>query len=330
MNQHGSDVRSRLSRRSFLVTTAKATALVGSTRWMAGATAAESPSDGPGSPPPIHIFSKHLQWLDYQGMAETAAEIGFDGVDLTVRPNGHVQPERVEDDLPRAVEAIKSVGLRAEMMVSSVRDPGDARTEAVLKTAHDMGIRYYRMGYHHFDKTRDITTQLNELRPAFRELAAMNKQFNLAATYQNHAGENYVGAALWDLHYLIRDLDPRWMGAQYDIRHAMAEGGNTWTLTLRLLSNFVNTLAIKDFVWAKRSDRWRTENVPLGDGMVDFPKFVAMLGQLNIRVPISLHIEYSIAGADKGARKLSGDKSIVLNAMRRELGFVRSLFAVGR
>ena len=66
---------------------------------------------------------------------------------------------------------------------------------------------------------------------------------------------------------------------------------------------------------------------PWGEGMVDFPKFVALLRQLNIHVPISLHIEYPIAGADKGARKLSGDKSVVLNAMRRELNFIRDLFA---
>ncbi len=158
-------------------------------------------------------------------------------------------------------------------------------------------------------------------------MAAMNKQYGLAASHQNHAGDKYVGAALWDLHTLIHDLDPRWMGAQYDIRHAMAEGGTTWTLTLRLLSQFINTLAIKDFVWAKSGNQWRTKNVPLGEGMVDFPKYVKMLSQLNISVPISLHIEYPINGADKGAQKLSGDKSVVLNAMKRDLAFVHNLFA---
>ena len=44
----------------------------------------------------IHIFSKHLQFLNYEDMANAAAEMGFDGIDLTVRPNGHVLPEQVE------------------------------------------------------------------------------------------------------------------------------------------------------------------------------------------------------------------------------------------
>src|SRR5688500_11411352 len=59
----------------------------------------------------VHIFSKHLQFLDYSSMAEAAAELGFDGVDLTLRPKGHVTPERVMEDLPKAAEALTKAGL---------------------------------------------------------------------------------------------------------------------------------------------------------------------------------------------------------------------------
>src|SRR5687768_2204111 len=57
----------------------------------------------------VHIFSKHLQFLNLKDMAEAAASIGFDGIDLTVRPNGHILPERVQSDLPLAVEAMRKV-----------------------------------------------------------------------------------------------------------------------------------------------------------------------------------------------------------------------------
>ena len=39
--------------------------------------------------------------------AETIKELGFDGIEATVRKKGHVLPERVEDDLPRLVEALQ-------------------------------------------------------------------------------------------------------------------------------------------------------------------------------------------------------------------------------
>src|SRR6202453_5533944 len=50
----------------------------------------------------ICIFSKHLQWASVNDAAAIARDIGFDGVDLTVRAGGHVLPDRVELALPAA------------------------------------------------------------------------------------------------------------------------------------------------------------------------------------------------------------------------------------
>jgi len=88
----------------------------------------------------VYVFSKHLQWLDYPEMAATAREIGFDGVDLTVRPNGHVLPERVKEDLPKAVEALKAEGLLADRMTTAITDPDDVLTLDVLETAAKTGV----------------------------------------------------------------------------------------------------------------------------------------------------------------------------------------------
>ena len=43
----------------------------------------------------VSIFSKHLQFLQGEALAKAVAEIGFDGIDLAVRPGGHIEPERV-------------------------------------------------------------------------------------------------------------------------------------------------------------------------------------------------------------------------------------------
>ena len=109
-----------------------------------------------------------------------------------------------------------------------------------------------------------------------RDLAAMNKHFDIQGSYQNHAGRRYVGAPLWDLWQLIEDLNPRYMGCQFDIRHATVEGGQTWPLNLRLMSKHVNTLAIKDFLWQKRDNQWQTLNCPLGRGQVDYDSYLKL------------------------------------------------------
>ena len=273
---------------------------------------------------PICIFSKHLQWLDYSSMAQTTAELGFDGVDLTVRRKGHVLPEKVENDLPKAVEAIKSAGIKPLMMATDINDPDDPKTEKVLRTASALGIKYYRLGYYVYREDKSITAILKQVKPKLRDLAEMNKHFNIYGAYQNHAGSRYVGAPVWDLWELIKDLDPKYIGCQFDIRHATVEGGQTWPLHLRLMSKYLKTLVIKDFSWEKRNNKWRTINCPLGEGAVDFVRYLQLLKKLSISGPISMHYEYDLGGANHGATKLTIKKEKVLTAIRRDLEFLKT------
>jgi len=272
----------------------------------------------------ICIFSKHLQWLDYKGMAETAAELGFDGVDLTVRKKGHVLPERVEDDLPRAVEAIKAAGIEPLMMATDINDPDDPNTEKILKTASAVGVKWYRLGKYRYTDDGSIAEILSDAKERMRDLAAMNEHYNIYGSYQNHAGWRYVGAPIWDLYWLIRDLNPQHMGCQFDIRHATVEGGQTWPLDLKLISGHVNTLAIKDFFWQKQGGKWQTVNCPLGDGQVDFDGYLQLLKKHSIACPASIHYEYDLGGVEHGATELKIDKERILAAFRADLRFLRN------
>lgn len=263
----------------------------------AGAAAVGSDTDaqpGTGGKPvarTICVFSKHLQWLDYGAMAETAAEIGFDGVDIPVRPGGHVLPERVEEDLPAAVEAVRKAGLTVPLITTAITGPDTPHAEKVLATASGLGVGFYRLGYLSYNESLGIAESLDAYRPQFRELAAINRQYSIHGDYQNHAGVN-VGASVWDLWYLIRDLDPQWIGCQYDVRHATVEGGNSWVLGLELIGRFVKTTAVKDFKWGLADGAWRVIDTPIGEGMVDFKVYYRLIKKLNISGPISMHFEY--------------------------------------
>src|ERR1700761_6336758 len=68
----------------------------------------------------ICIFSKHLQWASIADAASIARDIGFDGVDITVRAGGHVLPQNVEKNLPLAVEAVHRAGLEVPMITTEI------------------------------------------------------------------------------------------------------------------------------------------------------------------------------------------------------------------
>ena len=266
----------------------------------------------------IHLFSKHLQWLDYENMSKVAKEIGFDGLDLTVRRKGHVLPENVERDLPKAVAAMRKAGLQAEMITTNINNIQEPSTEKILKTASQLGIKSYRMGWLKYKDGQSIPEQIEAFQPQLKELEQMNEHYKIRGDYQNHAGTS-VGSAVWDIWMLIKELNPEWIGCQYDIRHAMVEGLNSWEIGLKLLQRHIKTLDLKDFIYLQKDHKWTVKNVPIGEGAVDFQGYFTLLKELNITAPISIHAEYDLGGAEHGATTLKIPAETVIARLKKDL-----------
>ncbi|MFD2933941.1 sugar phosphate isomerase/epimerase family protein [Spirosoma flavum] len=275
--------------------------------------------------PDVHIFSKHLQFLNYADMADAAAEMGFNGVDLTVRSDGHVHPDRVEEELPKAVESLKKVGLMPKLMTTVVGDATNATDVRVLKTASKVGFHLYRMKWYQYDEKRAIPDSILGFQQQLRALGELNKTLNLTGCYQNHAGL-LVGASVWELWEMLKTADLNYMGVQYDIRHATVEGGQSWPTGLRLISPHIKSIALKDFRWSTKNGVTIVQDVPLGEGMVDFKAYFRLLKQHNLNVSMSLHVEYPMGGAEHGAIHLSIPPKQVFAAMKRDLNRLNELW----
>jgi sugar phosphate isomerase/epimerase len=231
-------------------------------------------------------FEKFLQKLSYDELADTLAELGFSGVEATVRSNGHVKPEAVEEELPRMHEALAKRGLGITIMTTEVLRADDPLAQKVLQAATKLGIKRYRTGNFRYNLKKDILAQLDGWRGQLKELAAYNGELGIQGLYQNHSGVNYVGATVWDVHRMIHDLPASQLGIAFDIRHATIEAGLAWEVLYRVAKPHIGALYFKDFVRKGR----RAEHAPLGSG-VD-PAFYGMVLRDNLQVPLSLHVEY--------------------------------------
>lgn len=265
----------------------------------------------------VNIFSKHLQWLDYNDMAHLAAELGFDGIDLTVRAGGHVLPERVTTDLPRAIAEVEKAGLKVTMIATDIKNATDKHTDDILSTATRSGIKNYRMGWYNYDSRLDTLSNVGLFKTSFKNLAEKNKQYNIHGDYENHTG--FFGASIWDLWLTLKDLDPRYIGCQFDIRHATVDGAEAWPVNFNLLKDHIGSFTFKDFIWKKTNGKWAVENVPLGTGMVDFKRYFALIKKYNMQLPLSLHFEYPLGGAEDGATKLTLPQTEVIKTIQTDL-----------
>jgi L-ribulose-5-phosphate 3-epimerase len=118
----------------------------------------------------------------------------------------------------------------------------------------------------------------------------------------------------------IDQLDPKWTGYYFDVRHAVCEGGAAgWKIAFNLIAPRIKMIAVKDFYWSKTNRGWQQINCPLGEGMVNWSDYFKMLRQAGFQGPISLHLEYDIPGDNDAAIETN-----TIASAERDLSFLNS------
>lgn len=242
--------------------------------------------------PVLCIFSKHMAQFGWNDLGAEAKRLGFGGIDLTVRPKGHVLPERVAEDLPRAVEAVRKHGLAVPMITTDLKDASDPAARPTFAAMRKLGIRLYKPGYWRYEHGVPAEQTLRECRRRLEGLLALGREYGVTAGLHNHSG-SYVGCAVWDYRELLSGAKPEEAGFYFDPGHAVIEGGlYDWRVSLDVVLPRMKMAAIKDFEWDKRGGRWQVAWKPLGEGMVPWQEVFRAFAQAGFAGPLSLHTEY--------------------------------------
>jgi L-ribulose-5-phosphate 3-epimerase len=259
--------------------------------------------------PQLLIFSKHLAGLDYEQLGKTAKEFGFDGVDLTVRPKGHVLPERITEDLPRAVGTLRRNGLAVPMITTELTSANDPAAIPTLRAGSSLAIPFFKPGYWRYAPGR-VEPQIQPTAAQVRRLAMLAAEHKIAMGLHNHSG-NYIGEAVWDTWGDDSRSRSRWTGFYYDPGHAAIEGGlGGRDVSLRLALPRLKMVSAKEFYWRRDAGAWKPVWCPLGEGVVDWTSVISALRKAGYNGPISLHQEYVVPD--------------MLGALRKDLAFLRS------
>ncbi|MEY3852640.1 MAG: hypothetical protein RI910_1620 [Verrucomicrobiota bacterium] len=260
--------------------------------------------------PEFSLFTKHLVGLPYDQLAETVAALGFTGVEAPVRKGGHVEPARVEEDLPKLVEAFKKCGVKITLMTTDINAVNaDDRTEKVLRTAGALGIPSYRMKWYGY--------VVDAIKPQLRDLVAFSREVRVLPGYQNHSGAKFVGAGIWDMAMLMKDYRADELSWNFDFFHATVEGGLSWPNELALARDHISMVYFKNFNWQGRL----AEGCPLAEGRVSKDS-VAQLRKSGYAGPVCLHVEYL-----KGKVTDQGGLKAAMDATRKDFATLKEWWA---
>jgi len=272
------------------------------------------------------LFTDNLADLSIAEACRSARDAGFDGVDLTVRPGGHVKPENAEMGLAEARRIAESEGVSIPMITTGLTDATEPHAEAIFAAAAHYGARMLKLGYWEYRPFGTLAKQIDAARERLERLVRLGEKYKVLPCVHCHSGR-YVASGGPLLYLVLREFRPGEAGAYVDPMHMTIEGSlSGWELGLDLVAPWLALAGIKNFRWKetardeKGQMRWRWEYVPLQDGHAPLPEFVAYLRQLRFDGVVSLHSEYK---GGSSWRRLSTPE--LVEQSRKDLAYVRSL-----
>ena len=274
----------------------------------------------------IGAFTKSFQDWPIPVVCHRFHEIGLDGLDLTVRRGGHIEPVEVAEQLPLAAKAALEAGCEILFLTTDITDP-TPEAEKLLAVARDLGITRIKLGYYRYKPFGTLRSQLDETRQRIASVVKLAGRYSVLPCVHVHSN-TFIPSHGTMLYELIKDLSPDEVGAYVDTLHmALEGGGDGWRQGLDLLAPWVALVGVKNFAWqrAERDKsgqlRWQHRVVPIADGISPLPEFVATLEKIGYDGIYSLHSEYRGKHSFKDL-----DTEACLAQTAEDLKFLRRLF----
>lgn len=255
------------------------------------------------------MFSKHLQSQSIEEAGKTIKSLGFDGVELTVRPGGHVLPDNAVEDLTRAVETLGAAGLDVPAIVVEIHNRRQEHSETVCRAAAKVGATVLRTSSARYRGFGNIREQLDAARADAKDLEALGREHGIRLCIHCHSGD-FLSSQGGLLEMVLGETDPRYVGVSLDVGHLTVEGGKSgWRQSIDLLQKRVGIVAVKSFGWFHEPDpktgvtTWRPKLVPLSEGNVLWKEAFSLLRQAGWdsdgKSLVSVHSEYQGGGSWK-------------------------------
>jgi len=258
--------------------------------------------------PALCAHIEQFPGIGYDELGSVIHGLGFDGCVLSVQEGGHITPQHADVDLMRSVEAMTGRGVDVYAIGAPVTSPTDPILQLIFWVGREMGVPIFLPGQWSLPADGAIDGRLNEIQRQLSMLAALAARAGMAVAVANGPGSEF-GGAVWDAGQVLRTIDARFAGYDFDVGYAARLGPAGAGAALRMALPRLKMVTARDCYWTEEASGWRLTECPLGEGMVDWQAVFRTLGAARYAGPILLRVEYR-----------TGEP---LAALRKDLAFLR-------
>ena len=252
------------------------------------------------------VFTKPWR-MPLADLARHVRHLGFEAVELPVRPGFQVEPARVATDLPLAARVLADSGVRIASIAAAVEEP-------IVAACAEAGIPVLRImvpieadGY--------MATEARTRRRLDGWLPLLER-YGVTVGIQNHC-DRFVCHAM-GLRRLLEGYDPRYVAAIWDAAHNALNGEDP-EMALDIIWPHLCMVNLKNAYWRRTSGpeaeqaAWEAYWTSGRHGLASWPRVAAELTRRSYAGTICLPAEYA-------------DEPAVDRLIVEDLAYARSLF----
>ena len=195
--------------------------------------------------------SKFFNHLSVENLGKTTKNLGYDGLDICLRPNHPIDPNNALTEFPSATRIWEQQGLIYPLATApaDLNQP-DARAESLFAACAESGIPRLKIGFWQFESNDDYWQLFDRARKALNGFTALSRRYQLQTYYHTHSGP-CIMSNISGLMYLLKEFGPQEVGTYPDLDHLELDGED-WPIGLSMMGNYLTVVDIKDVCYSQR------------------------------------------------------------------------------
>ena len=239
------------------------------------------------------VFVKPWKDLSLPELGKHIRKLGFEWIELPVRPGFPCEPETIESALPEAVRVLREEGVQVLNITASL----PLNDERLYNGSLRAGIKMNRVIFDRRESENYWEAE-NRARILLDEALPLCEKYGYQIGVQNHFGR-CVPINAMGMHNLVKDYDPKFVGAIWDPAHNALEGEDPEP-ALDIVASHLCVVNLKNAFWRRvngpetETAQWQVYWTSGRHGRASWSRVADKLMQMDYRGPVCLSGEYSV------------------------------------
>ena len=238
------------------------------------------------------VFAKPWKKLPISELGKHIRRLGFEWIELPVRPGFPCEPETIEKTLPEAIRVLREEGVQVLNITASLPLIDERLYRGSIKAGVNMNrvIFDHHEGENYWDAEKRARKSLDEALP-------LCEKYGYQIGVQNHYGR-CVPVNAMGMYHLVKEYNPKYVGAIWDPAHSALEGEDP-EAALDIVASHLCVVNLKNAYWKRvngpesKEAEWSVYWTSGSQGRASWKRVAGKLKQMKYVGPVCLSAEYS-------------------------------------